>query len=117
MDGDDGVLAIVLAAEHLLDLAGLHLLIERLERLGELGVNRLPRFGPFDENGEVFALLPEREHQIAILFETAPALEDSLRLGLIFPEIGRRRARLEPVQFFVRFGTLKDNSADRQRAC
>ena len=33
MDGDDRVLAIVLAAEHLLDLAGLDFLVERVERL------------------------------------------------------------------------------------
>ena len=46
MDGDDRVLAIVLAAEHLLDLAGLHFLIERVERLAEFGVDRLRRPRP-----------------------------------------------------------------------
>ena len=55
MDGHDRVLAIVLAAEHLLDLAGLHFLLERVERLAELGVDRLAGFGPFDEHGEVVA--------------------------------------------------------------
>ncbi len=60
MNRDDGVLAIVLAAEHLLDLAGLHFLVERVERLRELGVDRLARLGPFDEHGEVVALLLER---------------------------------------------------------
>ena len=50
VDGDDRVLAIVLAAEHLLDLAGLHFLIERLERLREFGVDWLARLGPFDEH-------------------------------------------------------------------
>jgi hypothetical protein len=107
----------VLAAEHFLDLAGLHLLIERLERFGELGVDRLPCFSPLDEHGQVFALLSERQHQIAILFQSPPALQGLLRFRLILPEIGRRGARLEAVQFFVRFGTLKDNSADRQRVC
>ena len=61
MDGDDRVLAIVLAAEHLLDLAGLHFLVERLERLRELGVHRLAGLGPFDQHGEIVALLLERQ--------------------------------------------------------
>src|SRR5262245_24743914 len=39
MNRDERVLAIVLTAEHLLDLAGLHLLIEGLERLPEFGVD------------------------------------------------------------------------------
>src|SRR4249920_2682021 len=39
---DDGVLSIVLAAEHLLDLAGLHLLIERLESCPELASTASP---------------------------------------------------------------------------
>ena len=95
MDGDDRVLAIVLAAEHLLDLAGLHFLIERVERLAELGVDRLAGFGPFDEHGEIVALLLERRHQIVVLLEAPAALQDLLRFSLIFPEIGRGGARLE----------------------
>jgi hypothetical protein len=88
MDRDDGVLAIVLAAEHLLDLAGLHFLIERLERLSEILVDRFAGLGPLDEDGEVVALSLEREDQIAIQLEPAAALQDLLRFGLIFPEIG-----------------------------
>ena len=95
MDGDDRVLAIVLAAEHLLDLAGLHFLLERIERLAELGVDRLAGLGPFDEHGEIVALLLERRHQIAVLLEPPAALQHLLRFGLIFPEIGRGGARLE----------------------
>jgi len=117
MDREDGVLAIVLAAEHLLDLAGLYFLIKRFECLGELGVNRLARLGPLDEHGEVVGSLPEREHQIAILFEAAAALQDSLRFGLVFPEIGRSGARLEAGQLVFGAGGFKDSSGDRQRAC
>ena len=117
MNGEDGVLAIVLAAEHLLDLAGLHFLIERLERLRELGVDRLAGLRPFDQHGQVVALLLERQHQIAILLEPAPALQDLLRFGLVLPEIGRGGARLEAGQFFVGAGGFKDSSADRQPAC
>jgi hypothetical protein len=95
MDGHDRVLAIVLAAEHLLDLAGLYFLLERVERLTEFGVDRLARFGPFDEHGEIVALLRERRHQLVLLLQAPAALQDLLRFSLIFPEIGRRGARLE----------------------
>jgi len=59
MDRDDRVLPIVLAAEHLLDLSRLDLLIEGLEGACELGVDRLARIGPLDEDREVVALLLE----------------------------------------------------------
>jgi hypothetical protein len=39
MDGEDRVLPVVLAAEHLLDLAGLHFLVERVERLDRIRVS------------------------------------------------------------------------------
>jgi len=114
MNGDDGVLAIVLAAEHLLDLAGLHVLIEDIERGGELRVDRFPRLGPFDEHREVVVLLLERDNQIAILLEPAAALLDLLRFGLVFPEIRGGRAGFYAGQFFVGLGGFKDSYADRQ---
>ena len=117
VDRDDRVLAIVLAAEHLLDLAGLHFLVERVERLRELGVDRLAGLGPLDEHGEIVALLLERRDELAILLEPAAALQHLLRFGLVLPEIGRGGARLEAGQFFVGAGGLKDSSADRQRVC
>ena len=117
MDRDDGVPAIVLAAEHLLDLAGLHFLVERFERPRELGVDLLARLRPFDEDGEVVALPAERLDQIAILLEPAAALQHFLGVGLVLPEIRRGGARLEAGQFFVRAGGFKDSSADRQRVC
>ena len=61
VNGDNRVLAIVLTAEHLLDLAGLHLPIERFDRLPELGIDDLARVGPFEQDGKVVALLPERQ--------------------------------------------------------
>jgi hypothetical protein len=107
----------VLAAEHLLDLAGLHFLIECIERLDELSVDRLAGLSPLDQNGQIVALLPERDDQIAVLLETAPPLQDFLRLCLIFPEVGGGGAPLEACQLFVGSSGLKDNSADRARAC
>jgi len=117
MDRDDRVLSIVLAAEHLLDLARLDLLIEGLQGLRELGVDGLARIGPLDQDGEIVALLLERQDEIAILLEAAAALLDSLRFSLIFPEIGRGGAGFEAGQLFVRSSGFKDSSADRRRAC
>ena len=117
MDGDDRVLAVVRAAEHLLDLAGLHFLIERFQRLAEFRIHRLARFGPFDEHGEVVALLPKRGDQVAILFQPLAALQHFLGFGLILPEIGGGGARLQAGQFLLRAGGFKDSSADRRRAC
>jgi len=107
----------VLAAEHLLDLAGLHFLIERLERVRELGVHGLARLGPFDEHGKVVALLAQRGDQVAVLFQAAAALQYFLGFGLVLPEIGRGGARFEAGQFFLRAGRFKDSSGDRPRAC
>jgi len=117
MDGDDSVLPIVLAAEHLLDLAGLHLLVERLEPAGELGVDRLARIGPLDEDGEVVALLLEGQDEVAILLEAAASLLDFLRFSLILPELGRGGAGFEAGQLFVWASGFKDSSADPRRAC
>jgi hypothetical protein len=107
----------VLAAEHLLDLAVLDLLVEDVERLSELRVHRLAGARPLDEDGEVVALLAQRMDKVAFLLEPAAALQDLLRFALVLPEIGRGGARLETGQFFVGAGGFKDSSADRQRVC
>ncbi len=117
MNREDGVLAIVLAAEHLLDLAGVDLHLEAVERLREFGVDGLARLRPLDEDGEIVALLAERQHEIAVLLQTAAALQDLLRFSLVFPEIWGGGAGFETVQLFVWAGGLKDSSADQQRAC
>jgi len=107
----------VLAAEHLLDLAGVDLDLEAVQRLRELGVDGLARLRPLDEDGEIVVLLAERQPEITVLLETAAALQDLLGFGLVFPEIGGGGAGFETVQLFVWAGGLKDSSADRQRVC
>jgi hypothetical protein len=107
----------VLAAEHLLDLAGVDLHLEAVQRLGELGVDRLARLRPLDEDGEVVALLAERQPELAILLQPAAALQDFLRFGLVFPEIRGGGAGFETGQFLVWASSLKDSSADPQRVC
>jgi hypothetical protein len=107
----------VLAAEHLLDLAGLHLLIERFEGLAELGVDGFAGFRPLDEHGQIVALFLQRTNEIEILFQPTPALQDLLGIALVLPEIRRGGARFEAGQFLFGFGGFKDSSADRQRVC
>jgi hypothetical protein len=104
----------VFAAEHLLHFAGLHFLVERFDPLCEFGVDRLPCFGPLDEDGEIVGALAQRHHQVAILLEALAALQDLLCFDLVFPEVGRGGLVLETGQFFVGAGSFKDSSADRQ---
>jgi len=107
----------VLAAEHLLDLAGLHLAVERVERLRELRVDGLPRLRPLDEHAEVVALLSQRRDEIAVLFETAAALENLLGFRLVAPEIRSGGFGFELGQFLVGTSGFKDSSADRRLSC
>jgi hypothetical protein len=107
----------VLAAEHLLDLGRLHFLVERVERVSELGLYRFTRLVPLDEDGKVVVFLGQRPREVAILLQPSAALQDSLRFGLVFPEIGGGGARFEARQFIVGTGGFKDSSADRRRVC
>jgi hypothetical protein len=105
----------VLAAEHLLDLASLHFLIELFQPSGEFVVDRLSRGRPFSEHGKVVGALLQRGGEIAVLFETTTALQHALGFGLVFPEVRRGRAGLKAAQFFGGRRDVKDSSADRQR--
>ena len=70
-----------------------------------------------DEHAEIVGPLSEGRGELAVLFEPAAALQHALRLGLIFPEVGRGGARLEAVQFVGRVSGFKDSSTDRQPVC
>ena len=93
--------------EHFLDLARLHFLIERFERLAEFRIHRFARLEPFDEDGEVVALLPKRGNQVEVLFQPLAALLHLLRFGLILPEIGGGGTRLQAGQFVLRGAASK----------
>jgi hypothetical protein len=107
----------MLATQHFLDLRGLDFDVERLEPLSKFGVHGLALLRPFPQDRQILALPSERCDELAILFEPAAALQDFLRFGLVFPEIGRGGARLEAGQLFVGLGGFKDNSAGRRLAC
>jgi len=53
MDGDDGVDAVVLAAEHLARLGKLDVALEVVQALEEVPFDRLAGLGPFNEDAEV----------------------------------------------------------------
>src|SRR5712691_11870629 len=110
MNGDDGVLAIVLAAEHLLDLTGVHQTGEFLDAAGELRRHVLTLGGPLDEHTKVLGAFRKSGHELDFFFDPSAALEDFLRLGLVVPEIGSRRAGFYPGELFSRAGGFKDNS-------
>jgi hypothetical protein len=115
MNRDDRVLAIVLAAEHLLRLAGIDLHGELVEGAVQVVGDGLPRLCPFDEDVQIVESLAERDAQLAILLEPAAALQQLLRAGLILPEIGSGDALLYAGELGFGAGRVKDGSAGRAR--
>jgi hypothetical protein len=105
----------VLTAEHFLDLAGLHFLIERVEGLLELVFDRFPCIDPLREHLQILPFDAERHHQVTILLHAPAALEDLLRFGLVLPEIGRCGPGFDAGEFFFGSGGFKDSYADPQR--
>ena len=111
MDGDDGVGAIVLAAEHLLDLGGLDFALRarRARAADRADVLALP--GPFEQHAEVVELAGQRVAQLDFVGQPAAALQRLLRLGLVLPEVGRGDAGFELGQLAGGVGGVKDSSA------
>ena len=110
MDGQDGGSAIVFPAEHLLDLGSFHFTPERIEPERELAGDLLTLACPFDEHRQVVAAAGKRRQEVGILFESAAALQNLLRLGLILPEIRLGDPGFQSFQFISGPGDLKDSS-------
>jgi hypothetical protein len=106
----------VLAAEHLLDLAGVDLGRERIEAPFDVALDLLALLEPLHEHGEVVGPAAQRLDEREVLLEPAAALEDLLGLGLILPEVGRRDFQLEALELVGGAGGLKDSSAGRRPA-
>jgi hypothetical protein len=79
----------VLAAEHLLDLRGIDLVLDGVERALEVAGHVLAGPRPFEQHAEVVELPGKAVAQLEIFSETALALERLLGFGLVVPEIGR----------------------------
>ena len=116
MDGHDRVLAIVLAAEHLLRFASFDFRAEIVEPAHQIVDDRLARLRPFDEDGEIVGAALQRFAEIDVALECLAALEDLLRRRLVLPEIGIGRLLFYLGEFVRGAGGVKDSSADRMRA-
>src|SRR4029453_16265148 len=108
MDRDDRVLAIVLAAEHLLGLAGFDLGAEIVEALREVAGDVLAGLGPLDEHGEIVGAPLQRLAEREIPFERLAPLQDLLRGRLVLPEIGVGGLLLYLRELVGGFGGVKD---------
>jgi hypothetical protein len=115
MNRDDGVLAIVLAAEHLFRFAGVDLRGEIVERPDEVVADGLTGFRPFDEDGEIVDLRAQRLAQRAIFVEPAAALQQLLRGLLVLPEVRIGDSLFYFREFVGGTGGVKDSSAGRRR--
>jgi hypothetical protein len=105
----------VLAAEHLLGLAGVDLRGEVLERAAQVVGHRLAGLGPLDQDGKVVDAPLQSFAEVAIFFEAAAPLEQLLRAGLVFPEIRVSDALFDPGELVGGSGGVKDSSAGRRR--
>jgi hypothetical protein len=77
----------VLAAEHLLGLAGVHFLREIVEALGEIVDDRLAGLRPFDEHAEILGTTTQRIIQRLVVLEAPASLQQLLSSRLILPEV------------------------------
>jgi hypothetical protein len=111
MDGDDGVGAIVLAAEHLLRFGRVDFLLEFVEAAREIGSDILARIGPLDQHAQIVGAPPERLPQRLVFLQAPPALHHLLRFGLVAPEVRFANPLLDAGELFVEAGVLKDASA------
>jgi hypothetical protein len=80
----------VFAAQHLLGFRGVDLLLERVERVLQVGGDILAALGPFEQDADVVELPGQAVAQLEIFGEPALALQRFLRLGLVVPEVRRR---------------------------
>jgi hypothetical protein len=110
MNGDDGVGAVVLTTQHLLDLGGLDLVLQGVERTLEIGSDVFAALGPFEKNAEIVELSDERVAQLDLFAQAAATLEGLLSFGLVGPEIGSGDALLDRGEFTCGVGGVKDSS-------
>jgi hypothetical protein len=111
----DRVLPIVLAAQHLLRLTGVHLGRQLVERPAQFLGHQLARFRPLDEHLQIVAAAAQRLAEPEVLLEPAAALQQLLGAGLVLPEIRRRDTIFYFGEFLFRAGGVKDSSAGRRR--
>jgi hypothetical protein len=105
----------VLAAEHLLRLAGIDGGREIVETLGQIFGNWLSGFRPFNKDGKVVGSSSQRLAEVAVFLQPASTLKQFLRRRLILPEIRIRDALFYCGELVCGAGRVKDSSAGRMR--
>jgi hypothetical protein len=116
MDGHYGVAPVVLAAEHLFDLAGFDVSLEHVERALQVGIDRLAGLSPLDEHTDIVRVLAQVVRELPVFLQPSPALKDLLCVGLVVPEVGRGGLRFYLRKLRLETGEVKDSSADRLTA-
>jgi hypothetical protein len=106
----------VLAAEHLAGLGRLDIGLELVEPPGQVGVDRLAGFCPFDEHAEVIGAALQRFGERELPGQTAAALLQLLRFGVVLPEVRVESLLVDAVEFSAVSRGVKDSSADRRNA-
>jgi hypothetical protein len=105
----------VLAAEHLLGLAGIDLCREVVERAAQILPDWLSGFSPLDQDGQVVDLALQRFAERPVVLEAPAALEELLCCGLVLPELRGRNAFFDFGEFVGGACGVKDSSAGPAR--
>jgi len=98
VDRQDGVGAVVLAAEHLLELGGLDQGLKRPQRRLEVGADILAGLDPLHEDTGVALLGGELLQKLEVRFDPLATPLDLLDRRLVLPEALGPHLRLEPLQ-------------------
>jgi hypothetical protein len=106
----------VLAAEHLAGLGRLDVGLELVDPPGQIGVYRLPRFSPLDEDAEVVCAALQRLGERQFVGQPAAALLQLLCFGVVLPEVGVERLLVNAFELGAVSWDVKDSSADRRNA-
>jgi hypothetical protein len=109
VDRQDGVDAVVLATQHLLELGALDHGLEPREAGLQVLVHVLAGGAPLEEHAGVVLLAPEPLQEVEVALDALAALEDLLRGVLPGPEIGGRHLPLEPGELALQAAFVKDS--------
>jgi hypothetical protein len=116
MDRDDGVAAIVLAAQHLAGFGLLDVRLEFVEAFQQLAIDGFPGLRPLDQDAEIVGAALQRLTAGQLLVQTAAALEQLLCFRGILPEVRMRDASLDFLELRPVARFVKDSSGDRRPA-
>jgi hypothetical protein len=95
MNCDNGIRAVMVTAEHLLNLAAVDEARELVDPLRHVGQDVFTLACPIDEDRQVVGFGFQGIDELDFLLDAAAALENLLSFGLVAPEIRGRGARFD----------------------